>query len=285
MTPRGDHGGGMTPSQSAWDPSSATPSHVPDFGVDFDSPSPAYGTPGNPATPGFQGDSGSPTPGPNTPGPYTPGSAYSPYQPTPSPQGYGGSVPSPSPGTYVATPSPQGYQSAASPVGYRATPSPISYSPMTPGAPYTPATPGAAMDQGAGDWMTTEIEVRIRETHDDAGVVGLHGIVRSVSGSLCSVFVRDEDKTVTVACEHLEPVAPQRKDRVKVIFGEDAREQVGVLISVEEDEGVVKLDSGELKMLMLSHLCRMPYEDGQNPNARRAASVMSGAEADDDDDD
>ena len=45
--------------------------------------------------------------------------------------------------------------------------------------------------------QTTEIEVRIRETHDDAGVVGLHGIVRSVSGSLCSVFVRDEDKTVS----------------------------------------------------------------------------------------
>ena len=41
MTPRGDHGG-MTPSQSAWDPSSATPSHEKqfDYGVDFDSPSP-----------------------------------------------------------------------------------------------------------------------------------------------------------------------------------------------------------------------------------------------------
>ena len=60
--------------------------------------------------------------------------------------------------------------------------------------------------------------------------------------------------------------------------------QVGTLISVEEDEGVVKLESGDLKMLMLSHLCRMPYEDGQNPNARRAASSMSGPENDDDDD-
>ena len=42
MTPRGDHGGGMTPSQSAWDPSSATPNHEKqfDYGVDFDSPSP-----------------------------------------------------------------------------------------------------------------------------------------------------------------------------------------------------------------------------------------------------
>ena len=60
--------------------------------------------------------------------------------------------------------------------------------------------------------------------------------------------------------------------------------KVGVLISVEEDEGVVKLESGDLKMLMLSHLCRMPYEDGQNPHARRAASSMSGPEVDDDDD-
>ena len=31
---------------------------------------------------------------------------------------------------------------------------------------------------------------------------------------------------MTVACEHLEPVAPQKNDRVKVICGEDAREQV-----------------------------------------------------------
>ena len=56
------------------------------------------------------------------------------------------------------------------------------------------------------------------------------------------------------------------------------------MISVEEDEGVVKLESGDLKMLMLAHLCRMPYEDGQNPHARRAASSMSGPEGDDDDD-
>ena len=77
---------------------------------------------------------------------------------------------------------------------------------------------------------------------------------------------------------------PTTKTTLNLFFSFSySNRQVGVLISVEEDEGVVKLESGDLKMLMLNHLCRMPYEEGHNPN-RRAASSMSGPEADDDED-
>jgi hypothetical protein len=60
---------------------------------------------------------------------------------------------------------------------------------MTPGgapSPYNPHTPGAGLDQPATlqqEWQTTDIEVRIRDTHDDAGLSGQTGIIRGISVS------------------------------------------------------------------------------------------------------
>lgn len=54
---------------------------------------------------------------------------------------------------------------------------------MTPGAPYTPQTPGMFMDHGMADWHTTEIEVKIKETHDDTNLIFQKGQIRSVSVS------------------------------------------------------------------------------------------------------
>lgn len=34
---------------------------------------------------------------------------------------------------------------------------------------------------GMHDWQTTDIEVRIKETHDDSGLIGQTGIIRGVS--------------------------------------------------------------------------------------------------------
>ena len=34
---------------------------------------------------------------------------------------------------------------------------------------------------GMHDWQTTDIEVRIRETHDDSGLIGQTGIIRGVT--------------------------------------------------------------------------------------------------------
>ena len=73
---------------------------------------------------------------------------------------------------------------------------------------------------------------------------------------MCSVFLLEEDRVVNIVSEHLEPIVPQRADQVKVILGED-REAVGHLLSIDNQEGVVKLTSGEVKMLQLRYLCRM----------------------------
>lgn len=73
---------------------------------------------------------------------------------------------------------------------------------------------------------------------------------------MCTVFLPTEDRVVNVLCETLEPVVPSRGDRVKVILGED-RESVGTLLSIDNQEGVVKLNTEEIKFLQLRFLCKM----------------------------
>ncbi|XP_045177406.2 transcription elongation factor SPT5-like [Mercenaria mercenaria] len=230
------HEGSGTPGRSgAWDPANAnTPSRSQDFDYQLDDTvSPAS-------------DVHSPVGGPFTP--QTPGSAYSPYNPSP-----GSSYQANSPGLGGSSPSPLGYQASPSPSAY------AGYSPMTPGAPFTPQTPGTAMDHVNADWHTTEIEVRIKETHDDADLIHQTGVIRSVTGGMCSVFLPEEDKVVNVSCEHLEPVLPEKNDKAKVILGEE-REATGSLLSIDGGEGVIKLDGGEknIKMLPIRYLCKMP---------------------------
>uniref|UniRef100_T1IQH2 Transcription elongation factor SPT5 n=1 Tax=Strigamia maritima TaxID=126957 RepID=T1IQH2_STRMM len=253
------HDGSRTPGQSgAWDPSNAnTPARsndYDDYHYDDPSPSPGY----NPATPGYQPETpqGPYTPQPSISAMYSSDHSYSPYQATPSPTAYQSS---PSPACYVATPSPAGYQPTPSPATY-GTPSPISYSPITPGAPspYNPQTPGAGMEHlSMQEWQTTDIEVKIKDSHDDAGLAGQTGIIRGVSGGMCSVFLVKEDRVVSILSDHLEPVIPQQGNKVKVIFGDD-REITGKLLSIDHQEGVVESDQGgEIKMLQLRFLCKM----------------------------
>lgn len=73
---------------------------------------------------------------------------------------------------------------------------------------------------------------------------------------MCAIFLPDEDRTVNLECDQLEPVVPKRGDHVKVIVGED-REAVGVLLSIDNQEGVVKINNEEVKMLQLRFLCKM----------------------------
>ncbi len=179
MTP--SHDGSRTPGQSgAWDPTvTNTPARSTDYGDldnwDDQSPSPAY----NPATPGSAYHVDTPQ-GPYTP--HTPGTSYgsdhtySPYQPSPSPAPYQAS---PSPSGYAPTPSPStGLPFHPSPgmASSYTSPSPLSYSPMTPGvapSPLNPQTPGAGMDSlSSQDWYTTDIEVRFKDSHSDAGLSG-----------------------------------------------------------------------------------------------------------------
>ena len=69
------------------------------------------------------------------------------------------------------------------------------------------------------DWYSPDIEVVIKDTHDDSGLIGQVGVVRGVTPGMCSVFLPDEDRTVNIPAEHLKPVQPVRGDTVKVIMG------------------------------------------------------------------
>ncbi|KAK4336972.1 hypothetical protein RND71_043422 [Anisodus tanguticus] len=268
------HDPSRTPSHtgSSWDPSSsdfATPNT--NFGDDWDEPTTGPSSSGylNPPTPGYGG--------PDTPsnGPYTPqtpalyGSSevYSPFPTQPSPvsnmgyPGVGATVPSPSGSTMTGnymSPSSVGYGPGISP-----SPNTYNFSPMTPGAApspmFNPLTPGAGMENlNSVEWQTSDIEVRIRYTHDDEDLVNQTGIIRGTSGGMSSVFLLKEDRVVNIVSEHLEPVQPRSGDRVKVIFGED-RECTGELLSIDNGEGVVKMDGkeGDIRLLHLRYLCKM----------------------------
>ena len=194
MTPSHGDDGSRTPGRSgAWDPTVAnTPAQPGNYdGYEFDetSPSPNY----NPGTPGYSGESSS---GPYTP--TTPSSAYnpqdySPYQPSPSPY-----QSTPSPQSYVPTPSPAGgssYQPSPSP-SYAA-PSPgLGYSPMTPGSSQSPYHPVNRDHDilGSQDWYSPDIEVVIKDSHEDTGLCGQIGVVRGVTPGMCSVFLHDEER-------------------------------------------------------------------------------------------
>uniref|UniRef100_A0A3Q2X824 Transcription elongation factor SPT5 n=1 Tax=Haplochromis burtoni TaxID=8153 RepID=A0A3Q2X824_HAPBU len=276
------HDGSRTPGQSgAWDPSNPnTPSRNEedyDFGYDDEpSPSPqAYGTTPNPQTPGYPevpSPQVNPQYNPQTPGTpamynteqYSPYAAPSPqgsYQPSPSPQSYHQVAPSPvgyqnthSPASYHPTPSPMAYQASPSP-------SPVGYSPMTPGAPspggYNPHTPGSNIEQGGSDWVTTDILVRVKDSFMD--LMGQTGVIRSVTGGMCSVFMQESEKVVSVSSDHLEPVTPTKNNKVKVILGED-REATGILLSIDGDDGIVRMElDDQLKILNLRFLGRLEH--------------------------
>uniref|UniRef100_A0A8C7YAQ8 Transcription elongation factor SPT5 n=1 Tax=Oryzias sinensis TaxID=183150 RepID=A0A8C7YAQ8_9TELE len=195
---------------------------------------------------------------------YSPYAAPSPqgsYQPSPSPQSYHQVVPSPvgyqnthSPASYHPTPSPMAYQASPSP-------SPVGYSPMTPGAPspggYNPHTPGSNIEQGSSDWVTTDILVRVKDSFMD--LMGQMGVIRSVSGAMCSVFMQESEKVVSISSDQLEPVTPTKNNKVKVILGED-REATGILLSIDGDDGIVRMElDDQLKILNLRFLGRLEH--------------------------
>ncbi|KAM7282267.1 transcription elongation factor SPT5 [Ixodes scapularis] len=199
------HDGSRTPVHGAWDPTTAnTPARPELDDYQLEEASPSY----QPATPGYQAPETPQGPyTPQTPGMYGSDHGFSPYQASPSPTAY---QPSPSPKGYVATPSPVAFQAG--------TPSPSTYggySPMTPGAPspFNPQTPGAGMEALSVEWQTMDLEVRIKDTHEDDGMIGQTGVIRGISGGMCSVFLLKEDRVVSILSEHLEPVVPVAKDK------------------------------------------------------------------------
>ncbi|KAK2568278.1 Transcription elongation factor SPT5 [Acropora cervicornis] len=192
---RTPHYGSMTPSHDpsrtpshggAWDPTQPnTPARNEDFDYNFDTSTPSpgvYGTP-NPATPGGYGGPYTP----NTPGGgmYSSEPSYSPYTQTPSPATYGNPM------------------------------TPGSVAPISPASPaFNPLTPGAGMEETHADWVTTDIEVRINENHEDPQLMDKRGVVRTVSGNTCTVYLYDEKRDVSVSINNVDTGEPVKLDKM-----------------------------------------------------------------------
>ena len=132
---------------------------------------------------------------------------------------------------------------------------------MTPGAPspggYNLHTLGSDIEQNSRDWVTTDIQVKVQNTYLDTQVVGQTGVIRSVTGGMYSMYLKDSEKVVSISSEHLEPITPTKNNKVKVILGEDW-EATGVLLSIHGEDGIVRMDLDEqLKILNFRFLGKL----------------------------
>ncbi|OQV17540.1 Transcription elongation factor SPT5 [Hypsibius exemplaris] len=117
----------------------------------------------------------------------------------------------------------------------------------------------AGQSLGSG-WLTTDIQVRITH-HESSEYLRLDGYVRAVNCGICSLYIPGKDKVVEIAATAVEPILPNRGDRVKVIFGEE-REVCGKLLSVDGANAVfVPGDSSAApKVVPWNYLCRLAPE-------------------------
>ncbi|CAB0029460.1 unnamed protein product [Trichogramma brassicae] len=260
MTPSHDDGSRTPGRTGAWDP---TVTNTPARGENFDN----YSMDDGGASPGYVPNY--PQSGPFTP--QTPGTMYGseqsfgPYQTSPSPAA--SANPSPSPAAYgTSTPSPAG--TGYTPTGAQSytSASPMSFSPMTPGgaaSPYNPQTPGSSMGDSnqafvsyTSDWPSVDLEVRVRDDYSDEGLAGQQGYITTITDAMVTMYLPFKDKSVNMYYDAIEPVVPSINDRIRVILGED-RDSTGTLLAIDNQEGVFKSSSGEVKMLNLRFLCKL----------------------------
>ncbi len=70
------------------------------------------------------------------------------------------------------------------------------------------------------------------------------------------------DKTINISLDYLEPVIPQKGDKVMIING-DEKGLTGLLLSIDGADGVVKLENrpesrDEITMTNIKLLCKIP---------------------------
>jgi len=197
--------------------------------------------------------------GPSTPGVYTPGSTYDhAHGLIPTPSGPGGHTPR----DHLPTPQENPYDRPVTPGGPQ-TP----HIPHTPQAvPHTPGTPADAVPNypsypeyedtakhpaEEADWVSTDIEVTVKNN------TALKGVIKEVTPQGCRV-VLDSNETVNYKPEELAPVIPHKnKSYVKIIRGE-FKGNTGVLMGIDGGDGIVRMDSHDIKILDLNLLavCR-----------------------------
>ena len=67
----------------------------------------------------------------------------------------------------------------------------------------------------ANDWHSEDVECQILDGHDDSSYRGKICVIKTVSGPTCSVLIESSDSTITVGCDNLKPVQPQKNHKVR----------------------------------------------------------------------
>eukprot|EP00112_Aurelia_sp_Birch-Aquarium-sp1_P010415 Seg2223.3 transcript_id=Seg2223.3/GoldUCD/mRNA.D3Y31 product="hypothetical protein" protein_id=Seg2223.3/GoldUCD/D3Y31 len=69
-------------------------------------------------------------------------------------------------------------------------------------------------------------------------------------GDTCSVFIYSERETIPVRMNLLDVVPPCKKDRIKILGGDD-KDGTGVLINIDGPDGIIKMDREDLGLKIL----------------------------------
>ncbi|ORY05248.1 transcription elongation factor Spt5 [Basidiobolus meristosporus CBS 931.73] len=185
---------------------------------------------------------------------------------TPAPTG----VPS-TPAPVVNTPGPSSYTNST-----LSAPTPAPLAPVTPAPssyPHTPFMPSGGdfsrvhddvhdiLDQ---DWATKDIQVRVvsnRHTgqkYQAGGYDQQSARIRYVNrgGESCEIVLDGSNDKLSLPVDYIEPVKPNKNDKIKVMGGE-FKGQVGTLIGIDGQDGIVKLEGGrDFKILNINGLAK-----------------------------
>jgi transcription elongation factor SPT5 len=241
-TPAASHGdwnggGSRTPAWNsgsktpAWDSGSKTPAW------DSGSKTPAWDS--GARTPAWDGASGTPSRN-RFNNPDTPAVPNSPYEDANTP--YTNATPA----AYPATPG--GRYPSMNSVAAPATP----YDHGTPMNPAAPTPTEYHQESRSVSWITDGILVEIT----NGKYKGQSGSCKIVENGRASIHLTNGD-AVMLGEDSLKPVVPQKRDGFKVLKGE-YRGNIGHLLSIDGDEGVVKIEGNdEILMLHLDSLAKL----------------------------
>lgn len=78
----------------------------------------------------------------------------------------------------------------------------------------TPYCLSLGLDHGGADWVSAEILVKIAMHYSDSDLADKVGKITNVSGHVCNVFVDDLERVVSITSDNLEPITPEKGDKV-----------------------------------------------------------------------
>ena len=64
------------------------------------------------------------------------------------------------------------------------------------------------------EWATVDILVKIASRYSDPKLADKVGYIKNISGNICNVFVEEEQRVVGITSDYLEPITPEKSDKV-----------------------------------------------------------------------